>query len=221
MSENDELEEAPGVSLRELAGLADEDDGQDQTRHSTVEANWTGEAIPAAVAPYLKKDERQVIPTRQHPVRLALPGAVFAGGALAAIITNAVLYAAHDASRWLVWPVWWAWLIAAAWSIARYAEWRQRWFVVTRQRLIVVSGILRRNVDMLPIAKLRDLHYEQSATGRFFGYATFICDSIGTEASLKVIMYIPYAEYFYTTICELVMPADGKRGPGNRSGESL
>lgn len=221
-SELDDPGTAAGLSLREV--LAAEDDEQAQeaaSRHYAADEDADDEQrtddLPAAILPYLKPDELQVIATQQHTIRLWLPGGVFVGGLVAAIVANALLYVDGHASIWPVRAVWLAFTLGALWSAWRYAEWRQTWFVVTAGRLIVIQGVLSRSVDMLPISKLRDVHYVQSWFGRLLGYATFVCDSIATEGALRTIGYLPYPEYLYREVCKLVIPHDQGLPPGRGS----
>lgn len=207
---------AAGLSLREVLATEDEEN-EVAARHYSADDldddDGPTDALPSTIIPYLKPDEHRVIATQQHWVRLIAPGIAFVGGLVAAIAANALLYADHHAAAWPVHLIWILWLAAAAWSGIKYAEWRQQWFVITGHRLILIYGVLSRHVDMLPISKLRDVHFDQSWTGQRFGYASFTCDSIATEGALNTIAYLPHPEYLYREICVLVMPPDDKPGP--------
>jgi hypothetical protein len=168
---------------------------------------------PRQVARYLKADERNVIYTREHEAVLLGPAAALAGGLALAIAGNAALLEAHHASPAPVYALWLAWLAAAAWSAWRWLEWRNAWFVVTADRLMTIRGLVRQRVDMLPLSKLRDLSMSQSVPGRLCGYGSFHCTSIGTDGP-EDIHHLPDVDLLYTRVCELIMPASGRMGPG-------
>lgn len=175
-------------------------------------AGWDFE-IPRTVAPYLKADETRVIPMRLHHIRLLMPALVTVGGLLAAIALNAWAYASgHDAPI-VVHVTWGLWAVGVAWSAYMWAEWRQTWFVVTGHRVIFIKStrLLGRHVTMLPISKMRDLAYQQTGLGRLLGYATFDFASIGTEKALDLIRFIPWPEWTYQQITELIMPDTDRR----------
>jgi membrane protein YdbS with pleckstrin-like domain len=226
----DEAADEPvGLSLRQiLATEEDEGESDEPDDGAGPERRWhqadisfadLEAEIPDQIRPYLKVNETRVMATRQHPVKLIVPAVAFVGGFAVAAVINGVLYAAHQASDTPVHALWISYVVVALWAATRYAAWRQRWFVVTGQRLMLISGVVARHVDMLPMTKLRDVHYEQTMVGRVIGYATFNCDSIATEHALQEVYFVPYPEEIYREICELIMPEGGKRGPANKAGE--
>jgi hypothetical protein len=183
----------------ETAPLPEDDDGDPP-------GPWP--AIPRQVSRYLKGSERHVICTRQHEAFLAGPAAILVTGLALAIFGNVLAY-------WhatIVHVIWWAFLALAGWSLFKWAEWRAWWFVVTGDRIMVISGVIRQRVDMLPYSKLRDLSMSQSIPGRVLGYGTFHCSSIGTDGP-DDIPRLPDPDHLYRAVCELVMPNRGTRGP--------
>lgn len=223
-------DEPAGLSLSQVLAASEPEEGEsdehaegqgpDRRWYTTgVSYQELSEEIPPQVARYLKIDETRVMATQQHPIKLLVPGFAFAGGLIIAATINGILYADHAASPTPVHALWIAYMVVALWAASRYVAWRQRWFVVTGQRLMLVSGVIGRKVDMLPITKLRDVHYQQSWLGRIVGYATFNCDSIATEHALQAIYFVPYPEEIYREICNLIMPEHGRRGPSSKPGE--
>ncbi len=165
--------------------------------------------IPRQVDRYLKAGERSVICTRQTEWTLALPVAAALAGLAAAVAGNVAAYH-HPGTVHLIW---WAYLAVAGWAAYRWLEWRASWFVVTADRLMVISGLVRQRVDMLPYGKLRDVSMSQTVTGRLLNYGTFHCESIGTDHALHTIARIPGPHELYVQVCELTVPATGKLGP--------
>jgi hypothetical protein len=153
-----------------------------------------------------------VIPVRRHVIRLAGPAAVLVGGLALAIALNAWAYSSGNAKPLTVHIIWWSWLVGAGWSVYKWLEWRQTWFVVTGFRLMLVetTRLLGRRVRQLPIDKLRDLEFSQTPLGRWQGYAAFTFASIGTggaENALTGVDYMPDPEWLYKQIYQLTMPA--------------
>jgi hypothetical protein len=184
--------------------------------HEDFAADWGEWDIPPAVAAYLKHDETKAIPMRRHIVRLLGPAAAVIGGLVAAIALNSYAYETHRAAHLTVHVIWWAYLIGAAWGIYKYLEWRQTWFVITGHRLMLVetTRLLGRRVRMLPIDKLRDCEFSQTPLGRVWKYATFTFASIGTggtDRSLSEVQYLPWPEWLYERISELMMPTPTRR----------
>jgi hypothetical protein len=183
--------------------------------HEDVTAQWDF-WIPPAIKPYLKPDETRVIPVRRHLIRLAWPALAFAGGLALAIALNGWAYSSGHAKPIVIHVIWWAWVIGAGWAVYKWLEWRQTWFVVTGYRLILIetTRLLGRRVRMLPLDKLRDLEFSQTALARWQGYATFTFASIGTggaENSLSRVDYLPTPEWLYQQINELTMPSGSGR----------
>lgn len=184
--------------------------------HEDVTAAWAAYWIPPELKKYLKPDEARVIPTRRHVIRLALPALAFVGGLAAAISLNAWAYSSGHAKPIIVHMIWWAWVIGAGWAVYKWLEWRQTWFVVTGFRLMLVetTRLLGRRVRMLPLDKLRDLEFSQTALGRWQGYAKFTFASIGTggaENALTEVDYLPVPEWLYQQINQLTMPSGSGR----------
>jgi Bacterial PH domain len=237
MADDDDMQGAAGVPLSHIIE-AEENDAEDTSRRrrgiremvdggaedGRQEANYSWDfPVPPIARKYLKSDEAQAIPMRQHVIRLALPAVVFVGGLLAAIALDSWAYATGHAKPNLVHLIWWAWFLAAGWSLVRYMLWRQTWFVVTGHRVMLIetSAKLRRTVTMLPISKMRDYEFTQTLLGRWAGYATFEFMSIGTDRALRTVRFVPYPVWVYQQISELVMPADDRRPvKPNRESES-
>jgi hypothetical protein len=229
----DDLEGAAGISMR--AALEDDDqaaqtlaaEGDEPTNRVSLRDQVAADAqppigpgedpweidVPPMVARYLKGDETRAIPVRLHMSRLLVPGLVTVGGLALAAALNGWAYAAHHATGTIVHPIWWAWLAGLGWSAWRYLEWRQTWFVVTGHRIMTIQAkhLIGRDVTMLPIPKLRDLAYRQTPLGRVLGYATFDFASIGTEKALDLVRFVPYPEWMYQRITELIMPEIDRR----------
>ena len=83
-------------------------------------------------------------------------------------------------------------------------EWRMERYVITRQRMMLVSGVLTRRVAVIPMPKITDLTYEKPIVGQVFGYGTFIVESAGQDQAMSRIEYLPRADELYRRISHLL-----------------
>jgi hypothetical protein len=209
----DDLEGAEDLEAEEQAGAAKVWHGITAAERPPAgplgSEEWSWD-IPEQVKRYLKPDETRVIATRKHMVRLIMPALALAGGLAAAIALNGWAYETHHARPMVVHVIWFAFLACAAYAVYGYAEWRQTWFVITGHRIMLIESthLFGRDITMLPISKMRDLAYRQTALGRFLGYATFDFASIGTEKALDLVPFLPWPEWLYQRVSELTMPSN-------------
>jgi uncharacterized membrane protein YdbT with pleckstrin-like domain len=150
-----------------------------------------------------------VVKTRQHPARLIVPGLA----ALAAIIT--VMWAVS-----LPRPATWLPLAAAAaglgWAAWRTADWAVTVFAITSRRVILVRGVLTRQVDMMPLSKVADMRFKRTLAGRLFGYGEFVIESAGEEQALRSVPYLPQSERLYKQVNEFLF---ARHGPHDYEGQ--
>lgn len=235
--DDDDMTGAAGVSMRQV--IAEDDEAGDSTAPQLAVRQVVGAgdqptigdgddgwdfAIPRTVGRYLKADETRVIPLRLHVVRLTIPALAAVGGLAAAVALNAWLYTIGQASAIVVHLIWWTYLIGAIWALYRWHEWRNTWFVVTGHRIMHIRsrhafGI---KIDMVPLEKIRDIGYYQTAFGRLTrvqgGYGSFKFTSIGTDNEHEIVDFVPYPEWFYRRMCELAMPEDQRRAVRKQRG---
>lgn len=201
-------ESAPGISYRELVNGVDPGP---RVRYDAV--NWEDQLVPGAVDRYLMPHERRVIVTHLHWIRLLLPAVIFTAGLAGAVTLNSWLYETHHATAFPVRVIWVTWGAAALWSIIKWIEWRATWFAVTSQRLILITGAVRRDVTSLPLGKVRDVELTQTGLGQLAGYGTLRCPSIATDHALHNVGYLPWPIELYGRIWRLLEPPDGRPGP--------
>lgn len=162
-----------------------------------------GTAVPAAVNRYLLVHERHVTSIRQHPALLIGPSVLALAGLLAAVILSAtVLQGKTD----LVLTVWAAWLVLLLRAVWKAVNWTFDFFVVTSNRILMVTGTLRRKVAIIPLWTVNDISFQRSFGGRLFGYGDFFVTSDAPDQILQKIEYIPYLEELYLRICDVVFP---------------
>ena len=100
--------------------------------------------------------------------------------------------------------IWWLWLLVLVWFVWRVAEWSVDYFVITSARLLLTTGLITRQVNMMPLGKVTDMRFERTLIGRFLGYGTFVMESAGQDQALSKIAYIPYPEQLYLEVVGLI-----------------
>ena len=163
------------------------------------------ETVPARVYKHLLPTESQVITVRFHPAVLLKPVALCLGGlALAGLLSTTI--ARSNGAVLLV--IWLAWLVLVIILLIRVYEWLDNYFVVTSKRLILVKGILTRNINMMPLGKVTDMTFRRSAMGQILGYGEFIVESAGQNQALQRVDHLPYPEQLYLEVCAVLFDKD-------------
>ncbi len=160
---------------------------------------------PPDVDRYLLPDESQVVTVRQHPAVLTLPLAAGLGGLLAAIAVSQIPHVANTAQL----AVW----ILTAFLIARLIlavlNWTVYKVVLTKDRLLVLSGFFNRTVVVIRLPDLENMTFERSSTGRLTGHGSLTIGPGG--APQTVIDYVPYPEQLYLEIRRIISGNHGKK----------
>ena len=164
------------------------------------------ETVPASIYRVLLPHERRVITVRFHPAVLIKPVALaLAGLAVAGLLST---IARLDNTDILV-VIWLAWLVLLIRLLYRIYVWLEDYFVVTSQRLLLATGVVRKSVKMMPLAKVTDMSFNRSAMGRLLGYGTFVVESAGQDQALRTIDHLPYPEQLYLEVCGLIFKDPG------------
>ena len=117
-----------------------------------------------AVAKYLMPTERVVTAVRMHPVAIIRSVFLILGGAiLAGLLTFLLTAAAHGNGR-LVLAIWLLWGVLFVWQGWKIATWWRRYFVVTENRLMLVTSLVFTDVAMMPLAKVTDMRLSERAS---------------------------------------------------------
>jgi membrane protein YdbS with pleckstrin-like domain len=94
------------------------------------------------------------------------------------------------------------WLGVMGWVAWRVADWYYDRFILTNKRVMVVNGIVTRKVAMMPLLRVTDMKYEQSALGRMLSYGTFVLESAGQEQALREVKHLPNPNELYLRVVE-------------------
>jgi hypothetical protein len=94
------------------------------------------------------------------------------------------------------------WLGVIVWAAIKIVDWWYDRFILTNKRVMVVSGVISRNVAMMPLQRVTDMKYVQTALGRLLSYGTFELESAGQDQALRSIPYLPSPNDLYLRIVE-------------------
>jgi uncharacterized membrane protein YdbT with pleckstrin-like domain len=97
---------------------------------------------------------------------------------------------------------------SAIWLGWQVLNWYVEEFAVTDKRVLLVSGLVIRNVAIMPLIKVTDLTYKRDVMGRILGYGTFIIESAGQDQALSRIAYVPRPLHRYRQISALLFGTD-------------
>jgi len=104
------------------------------------------------------------------------------------------------------------WFVGMAAVAIRIWMWEHDKLIVTDRRIIEVSGLLKYNLDVMPLAKLTDAKHSLPALSRFMAwipvlylpYGTIVVESAGQDQALSTITFVPCAEQVYKIIMSKV-----------------
>jgi membrane protein YdbS with pleckstrin-like domain len=165
---------------------------------------------PADITRYLLPHETQTFTARQHPAVLAGPVITAVAGLTAAAIVALVISPGHEALSVAVWIAAGLLLLRAA---VRVASWLVDYFVVTSQRIMMLTGVFTRRMASIPLLRVNDISYDRSAIGRRLGYGEFHVRYGARNQVLQRIQYIPDPEEFYQHIREIFSGTAGESAP--------
>jgi len=155
-------------------------------------------------APFeLAPDEKQLITVRKHLAMLIGPMTIVLGAlAIASILTTTVLRQSSNG----IGITWILIVLFLAWFLWKVIAWSKDFFIITSQRVLLVSGVLRRKAETIPFAEVTDMSYQKPMLGHVFGYGDIIFERAGTGADLRTIDHIPYPEQVFLELGDLIFP---------------
>jgi membrane protein YdbS with pleckstrin-like domain len=94
------------------------------------------------------------------------------------------------------------WLAVIGWVLWDVAEWYYDRFILTNKRVMLIEGIIARKVAMMPLSRVTDMKYTQTALGRLLGYGRFEIESAGQEQALRNVDNLPNPTDLYLQVVE-------------------
>jgi membrane protein YdbS with pleckstrin-like domain len=186
--------QAPVFTEEELQGLGPEG-GTGSRRVLPLEDEPT-----TLVARYLFPTERYRGEWKRHWIHLSTPlligaGATIALGYLAGFLTRQNIAGLVTVAVLI-------WLAVIGWVAWKVFDWYFDRFILTNKRVMVVNGIITRRVAMMPLLRVTDMKYEQSALGRTLNYGTFVLESAGQDQALREVKHLPNPNELYLRVVE-------------------
>lgn len=164
---------------------------------------------------FLLEGEEMVVAVNQHWTKIiGVIIAPFFGGILVLLIGFVTPARVHFIVEFSIY----LWLLLCLVCIVRVMLWRREWFVATDRRLLLSYGLIWRKMAMMPMGKVTDMSFNQSLTGRFFGYGTYVMESAGQDQALQQLDFIPDAELHYRAICAEIF---GKEDDGTEDSNDV
>ncbi len=113
--------------------------------------------------------------------------------------------------------VWGIVMVFVSWRIA---DWYVDRFILTNKRVMVVKGLVTRNVGMMPLLRVTDMKYVQSPLGRLLNYGTFELESAGQDQALSKIKNLPRPNELYLRIVEEMYEPEAVEARLSRGGSN-
>ena len=178
----------------------------------------TASAPESSSRRYLLPSEKLVAEVHWHPVWLLRPTLVLVGallliGVMAGGVSDGNVFTKVLGVAALAVFAYWGWKVL---------QWRNERLVVTDRRLLLVTGLLARRVEVMPLVKVTDMTFEQPLVGRMFdqvGWGTFVFDSAGQAGRLSRVPYLPHPDDLYQKLMDQIFGQGGTYGrarPGPR-----
>jgi membrane protein YdbS with pleckstrin-like domain len=155
-------------------------------------------------AKYLLDDEESVLSTRRHWAVLIEPTAKF----LPAFVVGGWLFLHDPESQLFVIVGLGILAVALGYYWLRVSEWWMRYFIVTKRRVLLTSGVIVRTVTLLPLRRITDLTWQETPLGQVLGYGTFRFESAGQDQALRHLTYMPDAQGLYREVSRLLFASD-------------
>lgn len=86
----------------------------------------------------------------------------------------------------------------------KYYLWYRELVFITTKRVITVSGIITRRVNMMPLSKLTDMNYTRTPMGLILGYGSFRFESAGQNQAIELLGRIPDPDDSYRYVQNLL-----------------
>ncbi len=163
----------------------------------------------------LNEGEEIVLDLRPHWWFLVGPAAALLVTVVASILLLSVHGVLHDYGLWVTTGLA---VLALLWFAGRYWRWTTTEFIVTSDRLIRRDGILAKNGKEIPLERLNDIAYHQTAFERIIGTGDLMIESAG-KSGQEVFPDLPKPGLVQNEIyrqIELMKTRDADRMAGRR-----
>lgn len=161
---------------------------------------------------YLAPSEHVLHTCRRHWIVVFKPIALW----LIVVGTGAVVgfvLSPEQSNTWLDRILGIAALITTLYAAWRVADWSAAAYVVTDQRVLLLEGLISRNVSAIPLSKVTDTTFRRTILGRMLAYGDLMLDSPGEKPGLSTLTVLPRPIELYRLIMSLVVNKDKGQEP--------
>jgi len=189
--------QAPVFTPEELEGLDDDGSGVPGGPRRVLPLE---DEPTTLVSRYLFPTERYRGEWKRHWIHLSGPLGIGAGATL--LLGYLAGFLSKQDINGLVTTAVLLWLAVISWVAWKVFDWYFDRFILTNKRVMVVNGIVTRKVAMMPLLRVTDMKYEQSALGRLLSYGTFVLESAGQDQALREVKHLPNPNELYLRVVE-------------------
>ncbi len=150
---------------------------------------------------YLIAGEDLRFTTRLHWLLVAEPVAV---AVTALVVTLVIALGPNPKGSFLTEALVIATIAVAIRAAARLDSWRRQWFVLTNQRVLLVSSFIGHTVSSVTTSRVTHLSYDQTALGHVLGYAHFVFQSAGKDQALYTVKFVPGGLDVYRAVVAVI-----------------
>lgn len=161
---------------------------------------------------YLAPSEHVLHTCRRHWIVIFKPIALWVIVVSAGAIVGFVL-SPEASNTWLDRILGIAALIMTLYAAWKVTDWSAAAYVVTDQRVLLLEGLISRNVSAIPLSKVTDTTFRRSILGRMLGYGDLMLDSPGEKPGLATLTVLPRPVELYRLIMSLVVNKDKGEEP--------
>jgi hypothetical protein len=155
-------------------------------------------SVPASIRKYFLPNERSFFVVRHHSAILLGPASLLLAGLVVAGLLSGVLQGSSGA-LWVTWLAWGFLFLYFMWALAR---WFTDYLGVTSERMLIVKGVVIRQVTMMPLRKADDLVFQRSKGGRLLRYGKFTMETpTALQNRVLPIEFVPFPEVFDSIMC--------------------
>jgi energy-coupling factor transporter ATP-binding protein EcfA2 len=147
--------------------------------------------------------EWKITPLRRHLAVLLGPIFLAIFGLAAAAALSIIDVRGNGLLMDLIWLASFVLFVRLIWKIL---GWSAGHFFVASDRVVVVSGILRRRINAIWLAQITAIELRRSVLGLIFGYGELVFHSQSPDAVMVAFDYMPYPYELFLELCELAFP---------------
>jgi len=147
--------------------------------------------------------EWKIPPLRRHLAILLGPIFLAMFGLLAAAVLSMISVRGNGLLMGFIWLASFMLFVRLIWKILGRLV---GYFFVASDRIILVSGILRRRINAIWLAQVTAIELRRSAVGLIFGYGELVFHSQCPDAVMVAFDYMPYPYELFQELCELAFP---------------